>query len=379
MDRIYLDYNATAPTDPRVLEAMLPHLKGLQGNPSSPYGEGRAARRAVEDAREQVAALVGGDPREIIFTSGATEANNLALRGLASSPRPIAVSAVEHPSVLGCAEALARAGCEVTTLPVDGEGVVDLAGVDRALEGGVQVMAVMAANNEVGSVQPWSEIAERCRSAGCALHVDAVQIPGKRPLAVPDPGRGTVSLSAHKMGGPKGIGALWVRTDTQLQAQLVGGGQERLRRAGTENVAATVGFGAAAQLAMEELDARIAATKENAASLLTALRSSIPHCVLNGPPEDDRRLPGTLNLRIPGVAGESLMLGCDLAGVALSLGSACSSGSVEPSHVLAAMGVDKVENLQSVRISVGWTPAQDEMLEAARRIIHVVNRNRKHA
>ena len=376
MDRIYLDHNATAPVDPRVTDAMLPHLTGLRGNPSSPHGEGRAARRAVEDAREQVALMIGKDAREIIFTSGATEANNLALRGLMDPSGYLAVSAVEHPSVLACAEQMEAQGARVSRLPVDRRGVVSLEAVDRALADGADLMAVMAASNEVGTLQPWPELADRCRVAGCALHVDAAQVPGKAPLVVPEAGRGTVSLSAHKIGGPKGVGALWVRTDTRLRPQLVGGGQERLRRAGTENVAAVAGFGVACQLVKQEAEHRMATLKSNGDAFFATLKSLIPECELHGPTDVADRLSGTLSLRIPGVSGEALMLGCDLEGVALSVGSACSSGAVEPSHVLRAMGVDRVENLESVRVSVGWEPATNAMATAARRVAMVAERNR---
>lgn len=378
MTRIYLDHNATTPLDPRVLESMMPHLGSSPANPSSLHTEGRAARRAVEDAREQVAAMLGKDAREVVFTSGATEANNLALSGMVPRGGRIAVSSIEHPSVLACVERL-ESSADVTAvrIPVDEEGRVSVADVDAALASGVDVVAVMAANNETGTLQPWAEIAQRCRESGCALHVDAVQMPGKAPLDVPDPGRGAVSLSGHKIGGPKGVGALWIRTDTRVRAQLVGGGQERQRRAGTENVAAIVGMGTACQLVVDEGAARMNALREAEGAFLSALRARVPDLVRHGARDQTMRLPGTMSLRIPGVPGEAMLLGCDLAGVAVSLGSACSSGAVEPSHVLAAMGINKVENLESFRVSLGWNDPPGALRTAANVLADVVDRNRR--
>lgn len=377
MQRIFLDHNATTPLDPRVLDAMQPHLGVEPGNPSSLHTEGRAARRAVEDAREHVAAMLGKDAREVVFTSGATEANNLALAGMVPLNGRLAVSCVEHPSVLSCAEGLESAGAQVVRLPVDRDGLVRVAELDAALEVGVDVVAIMAANNEVGTLQPWAEIASRCRAGGAALHVDAVQLPGKAPITIHDSGKGTVSLSAHKIGGPKGVGALWIRTDTRVRAQLAGGGQERQRRAGTENVAGIVGMGAACRLVVEEAAARISALRSAEETFLASLRARVPDVVRHGPVAADAHIPGTLNLRIPGVAGEPLLLGCDLGGVSLSLGSACSSGAVEPSHVLLAMGINKVENLESFRVSLGWDTAHDALRAAAAVIADVAARNRK--
>ncbi|MAG57911.1 MAG: cysteine desulfurase [Planctomycetes bacterium] len=384
--RIYLDHNATTPMDPRVLEAMQPWFLGHHGNPSSLHAEGREARRAVEEARESVAALLGQDPRTILFTSGATEANNTALRGLLAAgadsdagPAHLAVSAVEHPSVLTCAEALQREGVRVTHLTVDEDGRVHLEAVDAALADGARVVAVMAANNEVGTLQPWSEIADRCRAAGAALHVDAVQMIGKHPLAVPDPGAGTLSLSAHKFGGPKGAGALWIREETRLTPLLFGGGQERLRRGGTENVVGLIGLGAAARLAAGETASRRRRLTALENAFLGAIRERIPDVVLHGPSgaTEGGRLAGTLCLRVPGVPGEPLLMGLDLQGVAISLGSACSSGAVEPSHVLHAMEINKVDNLESFRVSLGWEQDEATVLRAARIIADVADRNRK--
>lgn len=376
MERIYLDHNATTPLDPRVRDAMLPHLDGAQGNPSSLHAEGRAARRAIEDAREAVAAVFGGDPREVVFTSGATEANNLALKGQVPRGGRLFVSAVEHPSVGGVAARLAeRDGVTVTTGAVDREGSLELDPLDEALAAGQDVVAVMAANNEFGTLQPWEAVADRCRAAGAALHVDAVQMLGKVPFTVPDPGRGSVSISGHKIGGPKGVGALWIRTDTRVSPLIDGGGQERQRRAGTENVAAIVGLGVAADLALREAADRHGRLLLAETAFLTRLAAAAPGLVRHGAADPTRRLPGTLNLRFPGVRGEELLVSLDLAGVAISLGSACSSGAVQPSHALQALGINKVENLESVRISLGWDQPIDVVEEAARRIGDVVTRN----
>lgn len=355
---------------------MLPHLDGAQGNPSSLHAEGRAARRAIEDAREAVAAVFGGDPREVVFTSGATEANNLALKGQVPRGGRLFVSAVEHPSVGGVAARLAeRDGVTVTTGAVDREGSLELDPLDEALAAGQDVVAVMAANNEFGTLQPWEAVADRCRAAGAALHVDAVQMLGKVPFTVPDPGRGSVSISGHKIGGPKGVGALWIRTDTRVSPLIDGGGQERQRRAGTENVAAIVGLGVAADLALREAADRHGRLLLAETAFLTRLAAAAPGLVRHGAADPTRRLPGTLNLRFPGVRGEELLVSLDLAGVAISLGSACSSGAVQPSHALQALGINKVENLESVRISLGWDQPIDVVEEAARRIGDVVTRN----
>jgi cysteine desulfurase len=377
--RIYLDHNATCPVDPRVLEAMLPFLGPRPTNPSSLHLEGRAARRAVEDARDQVAALLQVPSREIVFVSGATEANGLALRGLFAARAPkgmgrLAVSAVEHPSVLAVAQDLERCGAELVLLPVDGMGRLVLGALDEVLEQGVDLVACMAANNEVGTIQPWDEVAARCREAGVPLHVDAVQVVGKRCFTLPDPGQGTVSLSGHKFGGPQGAGALWVRTETSIRAQQVGGGQERGRRAGTENVAAIVGLGQACAIAHAEAADRERALREAEDLFWTALAAGRKDAVLHGPTNPAHRLAGTLCFRLPGVHGEALMLAMDLAGVALSVGSACSSGAAQPSHVLNAMGITRGHNLESVRVSLGWNHDRADLRRAAETFVEVAER-----
>jgi len=345
--RIYLDHNATAPLRPEVREAMLPFL-GPPANPSSAHREGAHARSALETARAQVAALVGAAPAEIVLTSGATEANNLALRGTAAG-RGIVTTAIEHASVLETAQAVAA---PLTVVPVDGEGRMDAARVVAACDARTRLVSVGLANGEVGSVAPVGAIAAALRGRRLLVHSDAAQAAGRIPVDVAALGVDLLSLSAHKMGGPAGVGALWVRRGVELAAQATGGPQERGRRAGTESVAAIVGFGVAAELARAELAAHAAAAVGLVERLWTGLCARVPGVVRNGPAEGPR-LPNTLNVTFPGCAGESLLVLLDLAGVAVSLGSACAAGAAEPSHVLLAMGRDRDAARSGMRLSVG--------------------------
>lgn len=375
MKRIYLDWNATAPLDPRVLDRMVPYLRQHFGNPSSLHEDGREARRAVEDARESVASAIGAEAREVIFCSSATEANNLALAGVSHGRTgPLLVSAIEHPSVLECAEELGRAGTEVVTLPVTSEGRLDLAAFRAAIARGPSLVAVMAVNNETGVVQPFCEVAEECARRGVPLHVDAVQVLGKLALPGLHAGITSASLSSHKIGGPKGAGALFVRRGCRIHREMHGGGQERGLRAGTENVAAIVGFGVAASLAREESHARRAVLAALEARFLQELQSRNVAFAVHGDRDPAGRIPGTLNLRFPGFSGEGLLFGLDLLGVSVSLGSACSSGAAKMSHVLVAMGVSKQENLESVRFSLGPDLGGDEMTSAAEAVATVLRR-----
>src|SRR6266849_1814553 len=338
--RIYLDHNATAPLRPEVRAAMLPFL-GPPANPSSAHREGARARSAVEAARAQVAALIGAAPAEIVFTGGASEANNLALRGTAAG-RPIVTTAIEHASVLETARAVAA---PLTVVPVDAAGRVDAERVIAACDGATRLASVGLANGEVGSVAPLAAITGGLRGRGIPVHGDAAQAAGRIPVDVRALGVDLLSLSAHKMGGPAGIGALWVRRGVELAAQVTGGPQERGRRAGTESVATIVGFGAAAELARSELAGGAGAAAALVERLWAGLRA-------RGPAEGPR-LPNTLNVSFPGCAGESLLVLLDLAGVAVSLGSACAAGAAEPSHVLLAMGRDREAARSGVRMSVG--------------------------
>ena len=347
---VYLDHNATTPVLPGAVEAMARALGGL-GNASSVHAFGRDARRAVEDARESIAALAGARPAEVVFTSGGTEANNLALRGAGRGR--VLVTAVEHVSVLD-----AVPGAE--TVPVDGDGLVDVGALEDRLAAapGPALVSVMLANNETGVVQPVANVAEAARRFGALVHCDAVQGAAKIPLDMNDLGVDMLTLSAHKMGGPQGIGALIVRDGTSLRPEARGGGQERRRRAGTENVPAIVGFGVAAAGAGEGV---AAAPRQR--RLRDSLESRIAG-VCGGARvfgAGAERLPNTSCVSMPGVASETQVMALDLAGVAVSAGSACSSGKVEPSHVLAAMGVAPELASTAIRVSLGRTTTEDDV------------------
>ncbi len=351
---IYLDYNATAPAKPAVVEAVADAL-ALAGNPSSVHGFGRDVRKRIEDAREEIAALLGCAPPELVFTAGGTEANNTALRG--AGRRALIVSAIEHPAVLRTAEACAD---ELVVLPVDGEGRLDMAALDAALatHGADALVSVMLANNETGVIQPVAEIAARARAAGALVHCDAVQAPGRIPLSFAGLGIDMMSVAAHKFAGPKGIGALVVRAGLEIAPLVTGGGQERGLRGGTENAAGIVGFGRAAQLAHDDLAraGEIAAMRDR---LEARLRETEPAVVIFS--EGAARLPNTSCVTMPGVQSETQVMGLDLAGVAVSAGSACSSGRVEASHVLRALGASDAVGGCAIRVSTGWATTGDEI------------------
>lgn len=347
---IYLDHNATSPLDERVRDAMLPYLDC--GNPSSVHRMGRSARRAVEAAREQVAAWVGAQPAQVVFTSGGTEANNLALQGVAQAlpPGDLLVSAVEHPSVLEPALALQRQGWTRRLLPVDDAGRVEPEGLAEALSETTRLCSIMAANNETGVVQPVSQLAQQVRERGVVMHIDAVQRAGKLPLRLADIGAQLMSLSAHKINGPKGAGALVVDKSVDFWPMLRGGGQERGYRSGTENVAAIVGFGCAAELAAAELEERQRHARTVRDYCIEQL-AMVPGVQVLG--EAAERLPNTVMFTMAGIDGETTLLHLDRQGIAVSSGSACHSGSPDPSHVLLAMGVAREEAFSAVRASFG--------------------------
>jgi cysteine desulfurase len=358
---VYLDNAATTPLDERVLEAMLPYLRGgapnglPRGNPSSLHASGAAAREAVEEARASVARLVGASPGEILFTAGGTESDNLAVLGLAAaSPekRRVVISAVEHPAVRGAAAHLKAAGYEVTRLGVDADGLVDPDELAKALRPDTALAAVMWANNEVGAVQPVEELADLCREVGVSFHVDAVQAAGRLGIDLSRVPVSTLALSAHKLYGPQGVGALYVREGVSLLPLLFGGGQERGLRSGTENVAGIVGLGEAARLASEELGERARHEEALRDALLSGL-TSIPGVRLNGHPEN--RLSNNAHLSVEGVEAESLVLFLDALGYAVGSGSACASSTTghKASPVLLAMGRDEKEAMGAVRITVG--------------------------
>jgi cysteine desulfurase len=372
MHLIYLDNNSTTPVLPAVTEAMLPFLGERFGNPASSHAFGRHARQALEDARERTAALLDAHADEVIFTSGATEANNLALFGLlhgtADSPHVIA-SPIEHPCVLEPLRDLAATRCTVDFLPVHREGVVEPDALPSLLRPEIRLVAVMLANHETGAIQPIPELAALV-DGRAAFHCDAAAAAGKMPLAFHRLGVTTLTISAHKFHGPKGIGALLIRRQTKLHPLLLGGHQQHGRRPGTEPVALAVGLATALDLAMRELDAHRAKVLRLRRRLLAALRDTASPVVLNGPAEGG--LPHTLNLSFPGCPADVLLMNLDLAGVACSTGSACSSGSLLPSPVLRAMGVADEALRSAMRFSLNALLTEAEIDEAARRIARVV-------
>ena len=361
MERIYLDHAATTPPDPRVLEAMWPVLARDWGNPSSIYLEGQRARRWLDEARARCAKALGASPSEIVFTSGGTESINAAIRGAALEQRDhgrgdhIVTSAVEHHAVLHTVERLEGEGFRATYLPVDGEGRVDLAALEEAVGPETAVLSLMAANNEVGALQPVAEAAAlaRARNPRVVVHSDAVQAAGAVDVAPDALGVDLLTLTAHKFHGPKGSGLLYVRGGTPWRAQMLGGGQERERRAGTENVAGAFGLAAAMDLAWAERDERVAHCRRLRDRLLFELPERVPDTVVTGPADPGARLPNNFSCCFRDVEGESVLLALDMAEIAASSGSACTTGALEPSHVLTAMGVDADLAHASLRLSVG--------------------------
>lgn len=350
---VYLDNAATTPLDPRVLEAMLPHLRGRRGNASSLHASGAAARHAVEEARESVATFLGASPEEVALTGGGTEADNLAVLGLAAaSPekRHVVISKVEHPAVRNAALHLEASGYEVSLLDVDRAGLVDPESVEAALRPDTALVAVMWANNEVGTVQPVEDIAAVCAEGGVPLHVDAVQAAGRVAIDVGATPVSTLAISGHKIYGPQGVGALYVRDGVSIEPMLHGGGQERGLRSGTENVAGIVGLGAAARLAYDEFGERARREADLRDRLILGL-TKIPGVRLNGHPE--KRLSNNAHIRVEGVEAEALVLFCDALGYEIGSGSACASGGHKASPVLLAMGQDEREAFSAVRITTG--------------------------
>ena len=372
-DRIYLDHAATTPLDPAVRDAIVTTLEELPGNPSSLYAEGRAARDALDEARTQVAAILAADPGEIVFTSGGSEGAALAIRGSAFAAaregrRHLVTSAVEHHAVLHTVQLLAqRHGCEVTVVPVDADGLVDPDAVVKAVRPDTALVSVMYANNEMGAIQPVAEIACALRDHPALVHTDAVQAPGHLPIDIPTLGVDLLSIAAHKFYGPKGVGALFVRRGARLSPQIVGGSQERHRRAGTENVAFAVGMG----VALERAEAGRAANAAHNAKLRDLLidgLAAIPDSRLNGP---RRRLPNNVNVCFAGIESEALLLGLDAAGIAASSGSACTSASLEPSHVLLAMGIPPDLAAGSLRLTTGHGNTAAE-IERTLEVLHTL-------
>ncbi|MFN8507284.1 MAG: cysteine desulfurase family protein [Dehalococcoidia bacterium] len=361
MARIYLDHAATTPPDPRVLAAMWPFYTAFWGNPSSIYLEGQEARRALDAARKLVADLLGATPKEITFTSGGTEADNAAIRGAALAQRAlgrgnhIITTRIEHHAVLHTVEQLEREGFDATYLPVDGDGVVDLEDLEAAVTPETTVVSIMAANNEVGTIQPVAEAARivKARNPRTVVHTDAVQAAGALDITPSLLGVDLLSLAAHKFYGPKGVGVLYIKNRTPWQPMFLGGSQEKERRAGTENVAGIVGLATAMKLAWDEREARNAHSAGLRDRLLFELPERIPDTVITGPIDPVRRLPNNFSCCFRNVEGESVLLALDMADVAASSGSACTTGALEPSHVLTAMGIDSDLAHASLRLTLG--------------------------
>ncbi|MCY3554750.1 MAG: cysteine desulfurase family protein [Gemmatimonadetes bacterium] len=371
---INLDHGAAPPVDPRVIEVMEPCLREYVGNPSSLHRAGVQARNALELARGRVAGLIGANPGEIIFTASGTEADNLAVKGIAqarsSRGRHIVVSSIEHHAVLYAAKAMERQGYTVTVVSADGDGVVRPDQVARAMRDDTVLVSVMRANDETGTIQPVREIAGIAHRNGAAFHTDAVAAMGRLPVDVHDLDVDALSLSARSLNGPPGAGALYVKSGTRLRPQVEGGVQEDGRRGGHENIPAIVGFGRAAELAVDELPARIDRLKRLDKSLLRGLRDRLPDAVINGHPA--LRLPGHINLWIPEADGESAVLMLDARGFAVSVGSSCAAHAAKPSHVLLALGRTATEARCSLLITAGPDTAESEVGEALDALAEVV-------
>ena len=364
---IYLDHNATTPPAPEVRAAMNEALASLWGNPSSTHAAGRAAREAVEEARDHVASLLGSRPGEVIFTSGGTESDNLAIMGVARARRPagnrLVISAVEHPAVTAACSALAEEGFETVTVPVGPDGRVDPDAFIAALTPATAVARLMLANNETGALQPVARIAAAARARGIPFHCDAAQAVGKMPVTMADLGVDLLTLAGHKFYGPKGIGALIVREGTPLSPLLHGAPHEAGRRPGTENTPGIVGLGAAAALARREIHDRVTHAREVTDLLLSHLRGHFPGLVIHGPQDAAARLPNTVNVGLPGISAHKVVAA--VTGVAISAGAACHAGTPEPSAVLMAMGVDAPTALCALRLCTGRGSTPAAMEEAA--------------
>jgi len=381
MEPVYFDHAATTPVRPEVLEAMLPFFSASWGNPSSPHRFGRAAKAGLEQAKREVGEALGVEPNQVIFTSGGTEADNLAVIGAAHAARRngksmhVVATAIEHKAVLAAAHVVVSMGGRETILPVDGNGRIRLDALDAALAEGPALVSVMWVNNEVGTVQPMAEIGARCRAAGVPLHSDAVQSFGKLHIDLDGVGCSLLAISGHKLGAPKGIGALIVRDRHIVDSLIHGGGQQYGIRPGTENVAGAVALGRAALLARQELDAHVQMVRTLRDQLAERLQAAIPDMVVHAAAVE--RAPHVLSIAIPGAEAEAMLMHLDLAGVACSGGSACASGSAEPSHVLTAMGVERGLALGTIRFSLGHesTPADiDRAVEVLPGVVERVRR-----
>jgi cysteine desulfurase len=377
---VYLDNAATTAVAPEVLEEMLPFFSSSFGNPSSIYSFARKNREALEKAREKVARALNAFPEEIFFTSGGTESDNWALKGTAfrkdNRGGHIITSAIEHHAVLHSAEFLEKMGYRITWLPVDKRGMVSASDVEDAIEEDTFLVSVMFANNEIGTIQPVKEIGEVCRKKGVLFHTDAVQAAGHVPIDLKDLPVDMLSLSGHKFRGPKGVGVLYIRRGTKIENFIHGGGQEKGKRATTENVPGIAGFARALELAAEKMEKESARQAKLRDRLISELKDRVPRAVLNGA-EGDLRLPNNVNMSFVGVEGETLLLDLDSAGISASTGSACSSGSLDPSHVLLAIGLDHEHAHGSLRMTVGDLTTEEDIDYVLETLPGIIKRRRE--
>lgn len=380
MKRIYMDYQAGSPVDPRVIEAMTPYFGTAFGNPSSTHSLGQEAKTAVEDARSKVASLIGATRKEdVIFTSGGTESNNLALIGAATRSKEkrnkIVTSAIEHISILNICKYLTKLGFNVKHIPVDSQGMIDTATIEDSISNDTNLVSIMYANGEIGTMEPIAEIGRIAHDHGALFHVDAVAAVGKLPINVERENIDLLSLSSNDIYGPKGVGALYIRQGTQLRPIILGGGQERGLRSGTENVPGIVGMGKAAEIAAQEMEQESTRLTEIRDKLRKGVLDNIPHSYLNGHPT--ARLPNNLSVRFSYIEGESLVLSLDMEGIAVSSGSACSSKTLEPSHVLRAIGLRHEEAHGSLLFSMGKWNTEEEVNRILELLPEVVRRLRR--
>lgn len=379
MRRVYLDHSATTPVDPEVAALMMTYYTEKYGNPSSVHSFGREAKQALEEARRQVAELIGAEPSEVTFTSGGTEADNLAILGtaeaLSKKGKHIITSAVEHHAVLETCEYLEKNGFDLTVVPVDEEGIVSVESVKKAIRPDTILITMMHANNEVGAIQPVAEIGKLAKEHGIVFHVDAVQSFGKIPIDVKAMAIDLLTISSHKIYGPKGVGALYIRKGVRVAPRIYGGGQEKKRRSGTENTPGIIGFGKACELAGQRMAEDAQHLSKLRDKLMNGIVETIDYVKINGP-LGDKRLPNNVNVSIQFVEGESLLLSLDMLGIAASSGSACTSGSLDPSHVLLAMGLVHEIAHGSLRFTLGRQNTEEDIDYVLEQLPKIVERLR---
>ncbi|MGC7873674.1 cysteine desulfurase NifS [Desulfosporosinus sp. SYSU MS00001] len=379
MRRVYLDHSATTPVDPEVAALMMTYYTEKYGNPSSVHSFGREAKQALEEARRQVAELIGAEPSEVTFTSGGTEADNLAILGtaeaLSKKGKHIITSAVEHHAVLETCEYLEKNGFDLTIVPVDEEGIVSVESVKKAIRPDTILITMMHANNEVGAIQPVAEIGKLAKEHGVVFHVDAVQSLGKIPIDVKAMAIDLLTISSHKIYGPKGVGALYIRKGVRVAPRIYGGGQEKKRRSGTENTPGIIGFGKACELAGRRMAEDAQHLSKLRDKLMNGIVEKIDYVKINGP-LGDKRLPNNVNISIQFVEGESLLLSLDMLGIAASSGSACTSGSLDPSHVLLAMGLVHEIAHGSLRFTLGRQNTEEDIDYVLEQLPKIVERLR---